>query len=118
RETHALAPCAHGWELPFVERCARARRPRRQRHSQSRRRRVAGRCGRALDEPRHRQARRAEARGRIEMTPALRAAIAALTLTLCASSSAAQPLRAAAVKVDITPKTPQWLLGYQARQSD
>jgi len=52
------------------------------------------------------------------MTPALRAAIAALTLTLCASSSAAQPLRAAAVKVDITPKTPQWLLGYQARQSD
>ena len=52
------------------------------------------------------------------MTPAPRAAIAALTLTLCASSSAAQPLRAAAVKVDITPKTPQWLLGYQARQSD
>jgi hypothetical protein len=31
---------------------------------------------------------------------------------------AAQPLRAAAVKVDITPKTPQWLLGYQARQSN
>ena len=26
-------------------------------------------------------------------------------------------LRAAAVKVDITPETPQWLLGYQARQS-
>jgi len=27
-------------------------------------------------------------------------------------------LRAAAVKVDITPKTSQWLLGYQARQSN
>jgi hypothetical protein len=27
-------------------------------------------------------------------------------------------LRAAAVKVDITPQTPQWLMGYQARQSD
>jgi len=27
-------------------------------------------------------------------------------------------LRAAAVKVDITPQTSQWLLGYQARQSD
>lgn len=27
-------------------------------------------------------------------------------------------LRAAAVKVDITPATPQWLLGYQARQSN
>jgi uncharacterized glyoxalase superfamily protein PhnB len=25
--------------------------------------------------------------------------------------------RAAAVKVDITPKTPQWLMGYGARQS-
>jgi neutral ceramidase len=27
-------------------------------------------------------------------------------------------LRAAAVKVDITPQSPQWLMGYQARQSD
>jgi neutral ceramidase len=27
-------------------------------------------------------------------------------------------LRASAVKVDITPQTPQWLMGYQARQSD
>ena len=26
--------------------------------------------------------------------------------------------RASAVKVDITPQTPQWLMGYQARQSD
>ena len=52
------------------------------------------------------------------MTPAVRAGIAALAFTLCASLSAAQPLRAAAVKVDITPKTPQWLLGYQARQSN
>ena len=29
-----------------------------------------------------------------------------------------QPLRAAAAKVDITPKNSQWLLGYQARQSN
>jgi neutral ceramidase len=35
----------------------------------------------------------------------------------CASASA-QPLRAAAVKVEITPKSPQWLIGYQARQSN
>jgi hypothetical protein len=27
-------------------------------------------------------------------------------------------LRASAVKVDITPQSPQWLMGYQARQSD
>jgi neutral ceramidase len=35
------------------------------------------------------------------------------------AQGATQPtgLRAAAVKVDITPETPQWLLGYQARQS-
>ncbi len=31
--------------------------------------------------------------------------------------SAARGLRAAAVKVDITPAAPQWLMGYQARQS-
>src|SRR5688500_10523962 len=37
-----------------------------------------------------------------------------------AAGPAAQPrkLRAAAVKVDITPHSPQWLMGYQARQSD
>jgi len=52
------------------------------------------------------------------MTAVVRAAVAALAFTFCASISAAQPLRAAAVKVDITPKTPQWLLGYQARQSN
>jgi neutral ceramidase len=32
--------------------------------------------------------------------------------------AAAQPLRAGAAKVDITPKNSQWLLGYQARQSN
>jgi neutral ceramidase len=31
--------------------------------------------------------------------------------------STAAPLRASVVKTDITPSTPQWLLGYQARQS-
>jgi neutral ceramidase len=35
-----------------------------------------------------------------------------------ASAAAATAFRAAAVKVDITPQSPQWLLGYQARQSD
>jgi hypothetical protein len=36
-----------------------------------------------------------------------------------AAQGVAKPagLRASAVKVDITPETPQWLLGYQARQS-
>jgi len=33
-------------------------------------------------------------------------------------STARADLRAAAVKVDITPQNAQWLLGYQARQSD
>lgn len=32
--------------------------------------------------------------------------------------AAAQPLRAGAAKVDITPRNAQWLLGYQARQSN
>lgn len=39
-----------------------------------------------------------------------------LAIILSASASAAG-FRAAAVTVDITPKTPQWLLGYAARQS-
>ena len=50
----------------------------------------------------------------------------AVALVLLASSQlpaqtqrpADAPLRAAAVKVDITPATPKWLSGYQARQSD
>jgi hypothetical protein len=33
------------------------------------------------------------------------------------TSPSSSTLRAAAVKVDITPATPQWLMGYQARQS-
>lgn len=39
---------------------------------------------------------------------------AALLLT---ATGQAAGFRAAAVKIDITPKTPQWLLGYNARQS-
>ena len=42
---------------------------------------------------------------------------AALTIA-SATAATAQPLRAAAVKVEITPKGPQWLIGYQARQSN
>ncbi len=34
-----------------------------------------------------------------------------------AASPGSRQLRAAAVKVDITPASPQWLMGYQARQS-
>ena len=34
-----------------------------------------------------------------------------------AASPSGRQLRAAAVKVDITPESPQWLMGYQARQS-
>jgi hypothetical protein len=41
-----------------------------------------------------------------------------LALALCLSAPLhAADFRAAAVKVDITPKTPQWLLGYNPRQS-
>ena len=40
-----------------------------------------------------------------------------LALLLAAASSLFAEFRAAAVKVDITPKTPQWLMGYAARQS-
>jgi len=39
-----------------------------------------------------------------------------LVLLTCLSASAAD-FRAAAVKVDITPQTPQWLMGYAARRS-
>ncbi len=44
----------------------------------------------------------------------------ALTLALAVSVETveAQPLRASAVRVDITPATSQWLSGYQERQSD
>ena len=42
--------------------------------------------------------------------------IACLVL-LAALPAAAAGLRAAAAKVDITPHTPQWLMGYQARKS-
>jgi neutral ceramidase len=53
------------------------------------------------------------------VVPAFRPALTALALTICLGSPAsAQPLRAAVVKVDITPKNAQWLLGYQARQSN
>ena len=43
-----------------------------------------------------------------------------VTLVLVAASAvpARADLRAAATRVDITPQNPQWLLGYQARQSD
>ena len=40
------------------------------------------------------------------------------TLALTPPAAAQADLRAAAVKVDITPKNSQWLLGYQARQSN
>ena len=44
-----------------------------------------------------------------------------LWLTLClfalATSAASGAFRAAVATADITPDTPQWLLGYQARQS-
>jgi hypothetical protein len=43
---------------------------------------------------------------------------ATVLLAALAVPVSAQPLRAAAVKVDITPKSTQWLLGYQARQSN
>jgi Neutral/alkaline non-lysosomal ceramidase, N-terminal len=41
-----------------------------------------------------------------------------LTIVFGWAQPAHADLRAAAVKVDITPQTSQWLLGYQARQSD
>jgi hypothetical protein len=41
-----------------------------------------------------------------------------LGLAFAPAASAHADLRAAAVKVDITPQNPQWLLGYQARQSN
>jgi hypothetical protein len=41
----------------------------------------------------------------------------ALTALLASLPLLAAGFRASAVKVDITPQTPQWLMGYQARQS-
>jgi neutral ceramidase len=40
-----------------------------------------------------------------------------LLLAILSTTSALAGLRAAAVKVDITPKSPQWLLGYAPRKS-
>jgi neutral ceramidase len=40
-----------------------------------------------------------------------------VVLTLFGLPAAAAPLRAGAAKVDITPETPQWLMGYNARKS-
>lgn len=45
-----------------------------------------------------------------------RLALVLASLAWASSTSSAQ-FRASAVKVDITPKTPQWLMGYGARQS-
>ena len=50
--------------------------------------------------------------------PLRRALLLAMVLGWAVPCAHAQPLRAAAVKVDITPASPQWLLGYQARQSN
>ena len=43
---------------------------------------------------------------------------ATLTALIAVSPAAASGLKAAAVKVDITPDSPQWLLGYGARRSE
>lgn len=48
----------------------------------------------------------------------MRHLIIVLVLALAPSATARADLRAAAVKVDITPQSSQWLLGYQARQSN
>src|SRR6185503_11352681 len=47
-----------------------------------------------------------------------RLAILLALLSLGWPAPARADLRAAAAKVDITPRNSQWLLGYQARQSD
>ena len=41
----------------------------------------------------------------------------ACLLAACLASASAASFRAAAVKVEITPHAPQWLMGYQARKS-
>lgn len=48
----------------------------------------------------------------------LRIAFAFFILLPLIGTAYAAPFRASAVEVDITPTTPQWLLGYGARQSD
>jgi len=51
--------------------------------------------------------------------PTLRLVLLAWVLPqIFAAPASAAEFRASAVKVDITPDRPQWLLGYQARQSD
>ncbi len=52
------------------------------------------------------------------MTSVVPAFVALTFLLSFTNYASAQSLRAAAVKVDITPKSAQWLLGYQARQSN
>ncbi len=48
----------------------------------------------------------------------MRYLVVLLALAFSPAASARADLRAAAVKIDITPKNSQWLLGYQARQSN
>src|SRR3954467_173971 len=52
------------------------------------------------------------------MTKRRRHLILVLALIVAPPASARADLRASAVKVDITPQNSQWLLGYQARQSN
>ena len=47
----------------------------------------------------------------------MRHLIVMLILVVASAVPAQADLRAAAIRVDITPQNPQWLLGYQARQS-
>ena len=47
----------------------------------------------------------------------MRHLIVTLIIVVASAVPARADLRAAATKVDITPQNPQWLLGYQARQS-
>ena len=48
----------------------------------------------------------------------MRYLVVLVLFALAPAASARADLRAAAVKVDITPKNSQWLIGYQARQSN
>src|SRR3954465_2990483 len=52
------------------------------------------------------------------MTKRRRHLILLIALFFASAASARADLRAAAVKADITPANAQWLLGYQARQSN
>ena len=120
RTGHAVAPRQNRRQLSVRERSPAPFRPRSLDRHRRGGRAVARRAIRTLEGSGGGPSPDAEARLVQAMKTGERLTAVALTLALAMSFETveAQPLRASAVKVDITPATSQWLSGYQERKSD